>query len=337
MSARLYELLERLSFDEPVPTLKKICEKDPRKITGQLPHFKMAFDELRMIEPEINDNTINVGLTESFICVEGCQDYWNTVLGKIINLESGIVLSDSELAVHVLWEITFFGYSEDEIIESIGQEYGDKSPSHDNIYRRKIQEIEDRQWENYSRGAKWESQDGRMLIGYDVFMEVLDRQKRRNRAKRMRDARQDCKIARLRKLANREDIICQAVASGCVSREEIEHILHADSGEEHIYYSRTPTVQGRIEYLEMLMSKYSEIDFSKYDSVAAIVTYSLDYPLSIIDENSLREYIEEKGSPKNLIIRFGEIESLTSHHIKMQLILSKETRINFWSKFGANQ
>lgn len=323
MSARLYELFERLSFDELVPTLKKICEKDPRKITGQLPHFKIAFDELRMISPIINDNTIDVDSAESFICVEGCQDHWNIVLGKIINLESGIVLSDSELAAHVLWEITFFGYSEDEIIESIGQEYSDKSPSHDNIYRRKIQEIEDRQWENYSRGAKWESQDGRMLIGYDVFMEVLDRQKRRNRSKRMRDARQDRQIAELRKLANREDIICQAVASGCISREEIEHILHAYSGEEHIYYSRTPTVQGRIEYLKTLISKYSEIDFSKYDSVAAIVTYSSDYQLSIIDENSLREYIEELGPRNNLIIRFGENELLTSHHIKMQLILSK--------------
>ena len=50
-----------------------------------------------------------------------------------------------------------------------------------------------------------------------------------------------------------------------------------------------------------------------------------DYPLSIIDENSLRDYIEEKEAPKNLIIRFGENESLTSHHIKMHLILSKET------------
>lgn len=154
-----------------------------------------------------------------------------------------------------------------------------------------------------------------MVIGYDVFMEVLDRQKRRNRVKRMRDARQDRKIARLQKLASREDIICQAVASGCVSREEIEHILHAYSGEEHTYYSRTPTVQGRMEYIKMLISKYSEIDFSKNDSAAAIVAYSLDYPLSIIEENSLREYIEEKGSPNNLIIRFGEIESQTSHHI----------------------
>lgn len=325
MSARLYELFERLSFDELVPTLKKICEKYPRKITGQLPHFKIAFDELRMISPIINDNTIDVDSAESFICVEGCQDHWNIVLGKIINLESGIALSDSELAAYILWEITFFGYSEDEMMESIRQEYGDKIPSHDNIYRSKIQEIQDRQWTNYCRGAKWENQGGRKVIGSDVFMEVLDRQKRRNRAKRMRDARQDRQIAKLRKLANREDIISQAVDSGCISREEIEHILHAYSGEGHIYYSRTPTVQERIEYLKTLISKYSEIDFSKYDSVAAIVTYSSDYPLSIIDENSLREYIEEKGSPKNLMVRFGENESLTSHHIKMQLILSKKT------------
>jgi hypothetical protein len=41
----------------------------------------------------------------------------------------------------------------------------------------------------------------------------------------------------------------------------------------------------------LIISKYSEIDFSKYDSAAAIVAYPLDYPLSIIDENSLREYM----------------------------------------------
>lgn len=51
MGTRLHELLDKVTFDELVPTLKKICEKDSRKINGQFPHFKMAFDELGMIEP----------------------------------------------------------------------------------------------------------------------------------------------------------------------------------------------------------------------------------------------------------------------------------------------
>lgn len=310
MSVRLYELFARLSFDELVPTLRTICESDPRKITSQLPHFKMAFDELRMIEPEINNNTIDVDSAESFVCVEGCQDHWNIVLGKIINPESGVTLSDSELAAHILWEITFFGYSEDEMMESMGQEYGDKTPSHDNIYRRKIQEIEDRQWRNYSRGAN------------DLF-EILDRQKRRNRAKRMRDARQNRQIAKLQKLARREDIICQAVASECFYREEIEHILKASSGEEHTYLTKTPSVEGRAEYLTELLSKYSEIDFTEYDSTIVIITYSPDYPITTEEKAYISGYFSQIPFLKNRTIRFGEDKSTLNHHLKMQLILTR--------------
>ena len=233
---KLYELLSTVTFDDLVPTLNTLIIKE-----NQLPYFKMTFDELRMMAPIINDDIIDVQMAESYIYVDGCQDRWSNVLGKNITLDDELKLADQVLAAHILWEITFFGFSEEEMKANIGRDYGDESHTPDNTYRRKIHKIEDKQWKNYSRGAKWEISEGQKFISYDIVMEVFKRRKKRNRAKRMRDARQERQIARLRKLAVREEGICKAVATGCMSREQVKYIMNVQYGDEHTFSSRTNT------------------------------------------------------------------------------------------------
>ena len=156
---KLYELLSRVTFDSLVPILNTLIIKE-----NQLPYFKMAFDELRMMAPTINDDIIDVQMAESYIYVDGCQDRWSNVLGKNITLDDELKLADQVLAAHILWEITFFGFSEEEMKANIGRDYGDESHTPDNIYRRKIQNIEDRQWKNYSRGAQWKISAQNLII-----------------------------------------------------------------------------------------------------------------------------------------------------------------------------
>ena len=57
---KLYELLSKVSFDGLVPTLNTLVIKE-----NQLPYFKIAFDELRMMVPIINDDIIDVQMAES--------------------------------------------------------------------------------------------------------------------------------------------------------------------------------------------------------------------------------------------------------------------------------
>ena len=106
----------------------------------------------------------------------------------------------------------------------------------------------------------------------------------------MRDARQSRQIERLRKLALREEGICRAVATGCITRNEIDYIINVPAGEEHTYHSVTRNIDGRADYMIELITKYSEIDFAMYD--------------------------------RRRIIRFGEDASILNHHLKMQLILT---------------
>ena len=316
---KLYELLSRVSFDGLVPTLNTLVIKE-----NQLPYFKMAFDELRMMTPTINDDIIDVQMAESYIYVDGCQDRWSNVLGKNITLDDGLKLADQVLAAHILWEITFFGFSEEEMKANIGSNYGDKPKWQDNIYRRKIQQIEDRQWSNYSRGAQWEISEGQKFISYDIVMEVFKRRKKRNRAKRMRDARQERQMARLRKLAIREEGICKAVATGCMSREQVKYIMNVQYGDEHTYSSRTNTSEDRTQYIIELIDKYSDIDFSKYDSITAIATTSPGYPFSEEEKTLLQDYFSLKQRFKRMLLVFGSDPSVNSHQMTLLMIVSKD-------------
>ena len=316
---KLYELLSRVTFDDLVPTLNTLIIKE-----NQLPYFKMVFDELRMMTPTLNDDNIDVQMAESYIYVDGCQDEWANVLGKNIRSDQQLQITDKVLAAHILWEITFFGFSEEEMKANIGTNYGDNPKWQDNIYRRKILEIEDRQWSNYSRGAKWEISEGQKFISYDIAMEVFKRRKKRNRAKRMRDARQERQMSRLRKLAVREEGICKAVATGCISREQVEYIMNVQYGDEHTYSSRTNTSEDRAQYIIELIDKYSDIDFSKYDSITAIATTSPGYPFSEEEKTLLQDYFSSKQRFKRMQIVFGSEPSVNSHQMTLLMIVSKD-------------
>ena len=316
---KLYELLSRVTFDDLVPTLNTLIIKE-----NQLPYFKMVFDELRMMTPTLNDDNIDVQMAESYIYVDGCQDEWANVLGKNIRSDQQLQITDKVLAAHILWEITFFGFSEEEMKANIGTNYGDNPKWQDNIYRRKILEIEDRQWSNYSRGAKWEISEGQKFISYDIAMEVFKRRKKRNRAKRMRDARQERQMSRLRKLAVREEGICKAVATGCMSREQVKYIMNVQYGDEHTYSSRTNSSEERAQYIIELIDKYSDIDFSKYDSITAIATTSPEYPFSKEEKTLLQDYFSSKQQFMRMQIVFGIDPSVNSHQMTLLMIVSKD-------------
>ena len=316
---KLYDLLSRVTFDDLIPTLNTLIIKE-----NQLTYFKMAFDELRMMAPIINDDIIDVQMAESYIYVDGCQDRWSNVLGKNITFDDELKLADQVLAAHILWEITYFGFDEEEMKANIGRDYGDESHTPDNIYRRKIQNIEDRQWKNYSRGAQWEISEGQKFISHDIAMKVFKRREKRNRAKRMRDARQERQMARLRKLAVREEGICKAVATGCISREQVEYIMNVQYGDEHTYSSRTNTSENRAQYIIELIDKYSDIDFSKYDSITAIATTSQGYPFSEEEKTLLQDYFSSKQQFMRIQIIFGSDPSVNSHQMTLLMIVSKD-------------
>ena len=61
----------------------------------------------------------------------------------------------------------------------------------DNKYRRKWSEVHSRQQVMYARGRKEKRECFREAMSWDICKRIRERKERRNRAKRMRDARMD--------------------------------------------------------------------------------------------------------------------------------------------------
>ena len=139
----------------------------------------------------------------------------------------------------------------------------------------------------------------------------------------MRDARQERQIQRLRKLAVREEGICKAVGTGCISREQVEYIMNVQYGDEHTYSTRTNTSEDRAQYIIELIDKYSDIDFLKYDSITAIATTS-EYTFSEEEKTLLQDYFSSKRQFKRMQIVFGSDPSVNSHQMTLLMIVSKD-------------
>ena len=315
METRFHELLSRVTFDDLVPTLKVICESKPFPKTGLLPQFKRAFDELGQIEPIDSDEIIFVDRCESFICADVSDEPWNKVLGKRIRLEEGLILSDGELCAHILWDLTYFGFGEEDIQGHIHR------MNNPNIYQQKIDLLRQKRDEMYIRNENL-YEDGHILLS--GFMTMMQRRKRRNRAKRMRDARIDRAIQKLKKLSVREDAILKFVNTGLVPRHSVEYIINTEYGELNRYKSRAKSCTDRVEYILELIEKYSELDFSIYDSICAVATCSPEHPFTEEEKDRLQNYFNSKQRFKRLQIVFGNDSSITSHHMTLLMILTKD-------------
>ena len=140
----------------------------------------------------------------------------------------------------------------------------------------------------------------------------------------MRDARQERQIDRLKKLAVREEGICKAVSTGCISREQVEYIMNIQYGDEHTYCSHTKTLEDRTQYIIELIDKYSDIDLSKYDSITAIATTSPGYPFSEEEKTLLQDYFSLKQRFKRMQIVSGSDPSVNSHQMTLFMIVSKD-------------
>ena len=100
--------------------------------------------------------------------------------------------------------------------------------------------------------------------------------------------------------------------------------MNVQYGDEHTYSSRTNTSEDRAQYIIELIDKYSDIDFSKYDSITAIATTSPGYPFSEEEKTLLQDYFSSKQRFKRMQIVFGSDPSIKSHQLTLLMIVSKD-------------
>ena len=308
----LKELLTQVGFDELLPYLEK---HEPEHLDN-LYAFREAYDILQGMEPATGFNgEIHVEWSggefegeEKWISVGPMHDSsWEEDLAKEIVIADDVHLTSAELAMHCLWEITYWGFSPAERQETWRQKFGPQILT--NPYEVALDKLEESIW------------DGRRYVKWTNARDFFNN--RMNRSKRKREYRQDKRKEYLRKMATRENLVRTLSAEGSsFRRNEVEFLLHVQYGRQYDYRSVTSNIENRLDYIFESMTRYQQVDLSRYNSAVIFLQFPLEKPLDELSLTSFKQRIREWLGYTDIL--FGSIEVETeAPDVNVTLLLSR--------------
>ena len=314
---KLKELFDKYTFDDIVPFIKEIITDNP----DSLPDFRMAFDELRMMKPS-DENSEDI-LIKDFLDKNGnimanpvCWHLgysWDECLAKRVVIDNDYPLDDRYVLAGCLWEMTFYGFSsmpddEAEISFSIPKEPKNK-------YDKALYRLQLSHWKHTTpRRYRWK--------GHPLCTDI-DYQERenKNRSKRKRDYRVECRENYLKMHSQREYFIMKLTRCGAFQREEVDYLHQVDEGQYYPYASRTWDVSKRIDYILESISKYQDIDFLPYNDAIICLRASSEYPVTEAEKEKLLAGLPESLKAIPIKIGLGTKESM-KQEVEMMLFLN---------------
>lgn len=319
---KLKELFDKYTFDEILPYLKAI---DPEK-PDAMPNFREAFDLLRHMEPskeqggeviiEWSDDEDEADRYVSVCHLSG--EYWDVALTKEVVVADDLYLCEEEMAAHCLWEITFWGFENVFDPEDDGNPF-DFPSKQKNKYDEALYRIQLSHWKR-TTPRQYRSNDYPLCTDAKYCLKRIRAGK--NRSKRKRDYRVECRENYLKMHSQREEFIKKLVRCGAFLREDIEYLHQVESGQYYPYVSRTWDVSKRIDYLLESINKYQDLDFSQYDDVIICMRASSEHPVSEAEKEKLLAGLPI--SLKSLPIKVGVgIKDSLKEEVEMMLFLNK--------------
>ena len=317
---KLKELFDKYTFDEILPYLRKI---DPEK-EDSMYQFREAFYLLRHMEPSKEDcGVLHIEWSDDedeadrYITVNHIAgDIWSDALAKEVVLSDELDINEMDMAANCLWEITFWGFDyEHDPEERNPLEY---PPRQMNKYDVALYKIQLSQWK---RTTPRRYRNFSIPLCVDTFYADRRRRKNKNRIKRMRNHRVECRKKYLEMHSKREDFIMKLVRSGAFEREDVDYLHQVESGMYYPYDSRTWDVSKRVDYILESINKYQNVDFSQYDDVIICLRASSEHPVTDAEKEKLIAGLPE--SLKALPIRIGlGVKETLKQEMEMQLLLN---------------
>lgn len=146
---------------------------------------------------------------------------------------------------------------------------------------------------------------------------------RKNRSKRKREYRQDKREEYLRKMAARENLVRMLSAEGSTfRRSDVEFLLSMQYGRQYDYHSVTSNIENRLDYIFESMTRYQQVDLSRYNSAVIFLQFPLGKPLDELSLTSFKQRIREWLGYTDIL--FGSIEVKTeAPDVNVTLLLSR--------------
>lgn len=323
----LKKLLLKYEFDTLVPDI--ILTDRPAK--DNLYAFKEAFDELRRMEPgdphgeeivvDMEVDTDDDGNEiERYLHASNCEgDFWAASLAKEVIIKADI--TEIRALAQILWHMTFYGFSAEE------KTMWDDVPH--NRYERKAALLEYRQHCNYARikcKRHPTEDDLRCALSLDGWISYEKRQAHRNRAKRMRDARQNRSIARLERQGKVTRLIDRLLLYAWdFDFNDVKYLYETKSITSFDFISRTETPQGRVDYIQDNMKAHFNADcLRKYTRFTVVIEWPEQHPLNPDEFTPLANYIRSITAFAERPCRFHvSTTPWSSHDIHLIIICSQ--------------
>jgi len=325
----LKELLLKYEFDTIVPDLLTV--DDP--IKDNLYAFKEAFDTLRRMVPgDAGGEQIVVSLEveteedgteiERYLYASNCEgDLWDSSLAKEVVIEADI--TEIRALAQILWHITFFGFTP--------EHEGYRRHENKNEYERKASLLRYHQFCNYARikpkknPTDWELRCSLSLDDWDIYHA---REAHRNRAKRMRDARQDRQIAKYERMGKIQRLIDSIVDTSWDS-DYADYKYLFDTKELRVFefYSRTTSKETRAQYIVDNFVKYFNEDLTLYKRTDMVISSEEEHGVTFRELEALSDAIfprvrEVNSEEPGFIVHFATDPAL-GDDLYVRLICSR--------------
>ena len=325
MLMTLKELLKQVGFDELLLYLK---ENEPDHLDN-IYAFREAYDILQGMEPATGFNgEIHVEWSggefegeEKWINVGPMHNSsWEEDLAKDIVMADDVHLTPAELAMHCLWEITYWGFSPAEIKEDWQERLVYEQPV--NPYEVALDKLEESIWRHQTpRRLRSKEKDGRRYVRWTNARDFFN--DRKNRSKRKREYRQDKRQEYLRKMAARENLVRMLSAEGSsLRRSDVDFLLDIEYGTRYDYHSVTQDMSARLAYILASMTRYQQLDLPRYDGALLFLRIPDGAPLEEFALETFKHSVRERLGYAD--IRFGSMtREADTPEVAATLLLNK--------------
>lgn len=286
----LKDLILKYEFDTIVPDLTGI----EAPVKNNLYAFKEAFDTLRRMTPgdaggeqivvsehvETDDDGCEV---ERYLHASNCEgEIWESALAKEVVLQADV--TEPQALARILWHITFYGFTPE-------GEYFSRYDRPKNKYELKASILQYHQFCNYARVRREKIISGRIpscalpMKEWDLYHA---RKSHRNRAKRMRDARQDRQIETYERMGKIQRLIDSIVTTSWDSDyADYKYLFDTKEIREFGFYSRTTSKETRAQYIVDNFVKYFNEDLTQYKRTDMVISSGKDNEITFLEMHSL--------------------------------------------------
>ena len=221
-------------------------------------------------------------VTERYLHASNCEgDFWESSLAKEVIIEADV--TDIRALAYILWHITFYGFTP--------EHEGFRHYETKNEYERKVFLLGYHQFCNYARIKRKKNPNNRDLL-CSLSMKEWDlyhaRKAHRNRAKRMRDARQDRQIEKYERMGKIQRLIDSIVTTSWDS-DYADYKYLFDTKEIRVFefYSRTTRKETRAQYIVDNFVKYFNEDLSQYKHTDMVISSREEHGVTFDEMHSL--------------------------------------------------